>query len=289
MASWRLIDGFNMAFRAFYAVPDLVRSGDKFPTGALHGWVRTLWKLEDTLGKGNTVVFFDLGGSARHRELLPEYKAQRGSMPDELRAQIPLLKELSRLMGYAVVQQEGVEADDLIGSAALRLSQKGETVAIVSSDKDFGQLVGGNISQVCPPPTANPKLGWRTLDAEKVKEKFGVGPERIVDYLALVGDASDNIKGIEGVGPKTAAKWLNEFGSASGLLEKWNWVKPDRFRIILNHSRELIERNLQLVPLKTDCDIPDTMLTAPAVDKSALKNFLESYELKANAREVDIR
>ncbi len=285
MENWRLIDGFNMAFRAFHAMPELIRS-DGFPTGALHGWVRTLWKLEDIEGPAQTAVFFDLGGSLRHRELLPEYKAQRDAMPEPMRAQLPLLKDLTRLMGYRLVEQEGIEADDLIASAAALLRPHAQKISIVSSDKDFGQLVGGNLEQILPPPTANPKLGWRHLDEAGVHEKFGIPPEHVVDFLAIVGDTADNIRGIEGVGPKTATKWILEFGGVPELLKKWNWVTPERFRVVLNRSRELLERNLQLVRLKEDCNVAPAMAKEPSVDASALEAFFETYEMKASAREV---
>ena len=285
MQKWRLIDGFNMAFRAYHGMPDLIRS-DGFPTGALHGWVRTLWKLEDLEGAAQTAVFFDLGGSARHRALLPEYKAQRDTMPDPMRAQLPLLKALVPLMGYRLVEREGVEADDLIGSAVAALRGRAEALEIVSSDKDFGQLVGGNVVQILPPPTANPKLGWRRLDAEGVRQKFGVPPERVVDYLAIVGDVADNIGGVAGVGAKTAVKWIAEYGGVPDLLKKWNWVTPERFRVVLHRAADLLARNLELVRLKCDFDV-SAALDAPACpDAEKLAAFFETYEMKASARAV---
>lgn len=289
MGTWRLIDGYNMAFRAFYAMGDLKRADDAFPTGALHGWVRTFWKLEDDRGRADTAVFFDCGGSVRHRTLLPEYKAQRASMPDAMRMQMPLIKGLTRLMGYRLIEREGVEADDLIGASAVFLKAKGVPVEIVSSDKDFGQLVGDGILQITPPPTANPKLGWKTLDADGVQLKFGVSPSQIVDYLSMIGDVSDNIKGIEGVGPKTAAKWLSEYGDIDALLKKWNWVSPERFRVVLNRSRELLERNRALVALKCDWPVAEDLAQNAVADTAGLTAFFETYDMKASAREVGRR
>ena len=121
-------------------------------------------------------------------------------------------------MGLGGVEQDGVESDDLLASEAVALARKGDEVLIVSSDKDFAQIVGERIVMLLPPPTANPKLGWRRLDRAGVIEKFGVPPSQIADYLALVGDTSDNIPGIAGVGPKTASKWLAEFGSLEGVI-----------------------------------------------------------------------
>jgi len=211
MAKWLLVDGFNLAYRCFHALPELTRA-DGFPTGALHGWVKSLWKLIDLEKPDSTLVFFDLGESEDRIALLPEYKAQRKPMPDPLRQQIDPIKTLTRVMGLAGIESAGVESDDLLASEAVRLARAGDDVVIVSSDKDFAQIVDERIKIMLPPPSANPRLGWRLLDAAGVQEKFGVPPAQIAHYLALVGDTSDNIPGLDGVGPKTASKWLAECG-----------------------------------------------------------------------------
>ena len=220
-ASWAvkylLVDGFNLAYRCFFAIPELTRA-DGFPTNALHGWVKSLWKFADQERPDATAVFFDLGGAQDRLALHPEYKAQRAEMPEALVRQIEPLKQVTRLLGLKSVEVSGVESDDLLASEAVALVQAGHEVLIVSSDKDFYQLVGERIQILLPPPAANPKLGWRRLDAAGVREKFGVPPAQIADFLALVGDSADNIKGVEGVGPKTAAKWLAEFGSLAGVI-----------------------------------------------------------------------
>src|ERR1035437_4677531 len=207
MSKWLLVDGFNLAYRCFFALPELTRA-DGFPTGALHGWVKSLWKLADQEKPEATLVFFDLGGAQDRLPLHPQNKAHRAEMPDALRQQIEPIKQLTRAMGLVGIEQDGVESDDLLAAQAVAFARVGHESIIVSSDKDFAQIVGDKIKIMLPPPSANPKLGWRLLDAAGVQEKFGVPPAQIADYLALIGDTSDNIRGIDGVGPKTAAKWL---------------------------------------------------------------------------------
>ncbi|HVU23647.1 MAG TPA: 5'-3' exonuclease H3TH domain-containing protein, partial [Opitutus sp.] len=249
MAKWLLIDGFNLAYRCFYALPDLTRA-DGTPTGALHGWVKSLWKLQDQEKPEAMLVFFDLGESEERVALHADYKAQRAPMPDALRQQIEPIKALTRAMGLAGIEVQGVESDDLLASEAVALARTGHDVLIVSSDKDFAQVVDERIKIMLPPPSANPKLGWRLLDAAGVQEKFGVPPVQIAHYLALVGDTSDNIPGIDGVGPKTAAKWLAECGgSVECVIEKAAELKPERFREKVAAERERLRLNLKLTTL----------------------------------------
>ena len=238
-----LLDGFNLAFRSYYGLPDLTRS-DGFPTGALHGWVKTIWKLEDLEKPDEIVAFFDCGQSERHIALLPQYKANRSAMPEPLAHQMDKVFELTDYLGYPRIAKDGVEADDLIASAARLYSERGDEVVIVSADKDLAQCVGGRVKQLLPAPTVNPRIGWRTLDVEGVVNKFGVGPEQIPDYLALIGDSSDNIPGIAGVGPKTATKWLKTYGNLSNIIENAKGIVPRRFQSIIFQQQEDLRRNL---------------------------------------------
>src|SRR3954469_9876430 len=249
MSKWLLIDGFNLAYRCFHALPELT-SSKGFPTGALHGWVKSLWMLMGQEKPDATLVFFDLGESQDRLALLAEYKAQRKPMPDPLRQQIEPIKQLTRAMGLAGIEVDGVESDDPLAAEAVTLARQGHDVLIVSSDKDFAQVVDDRIKIMLPPPSANPKLGWRLLDAAGVQEKFGVPPSQIADYLALVGDTSDNIPGIDGVGPKTASKWLAECGgSIECVIEKAAQLKPDRFRGGGAQRTGQLRRNLKLTTL----------------------------------------
>lgn len=277
MAKWLLIDGFNLAYRCFFAIPELTRA-DGFPTNALHGWVKSVWKLEDQERPDGVVAFFDLGGSQDRLALLPEYKAQREEMPEALERQLPYVRSLTKAMGLVGVEQEGVESDDLLASQAVALGRAGHDVLIVSSDKDFAQIVDDRVQIMLPPPSANPKLGWRLLTAAGVLEKFGVPPAQIADYLALVGDASDNIPGLEGVGPKTAAKWLQQFGSLDGVLAAVAELKPERFQAAIATRADALRLNRRLTTLNL------TLPTLPAVraepDVSELFRLLGELEMK---------
>jgi len=278
MAKWLLVDGFNLAYRCFFAIPELTRA-DGFPTNALHGWVKSLWRLSDQEKPDGTLVFFDLGGAQDRLALHPEYKAHREEMPEALARQLPVIKEMTRAMGLVGIEEDGVESDDLLASHAMTLSRRGDDVLIVSSDKDFAQIVGDRIRIMLPPPTANPKLGWRLMDAAGVVEKFGVPPTRIADYLALVGDTSDNIPGLAGVGPITAAKWLSEFGSLEGVIGAADRLAPERFRPVMAASAERLRMNLRLTTLNLALPPP---ASAPAdLEATAFYAILERMEMKS--------
>lgn len=281
---WLLVDGFNLVFRSHFAMErsNLRRQSDQFPTGALHGWIKALQDLRDAEKPDRCVVFFDLGGSDRHLAVLPEYKAQRDDTPPDIILQLPEIKKLTALLGFAVVQQRGVEADDLIATAVQRLAAAGDECIIVSADKDFGQCVGGQVLQLAPPPTANPALGWRRLDAAGVEEKFGVPPALIADYLALVGDTSDNIPGLKGVGPKTAVKWLQQYGGLDGVLAAAETIEPARFRDQIRTEADRIRANLSLVRFRTDFAFEPG--DAPAEDVRGVVAFLEAMEMHSTLR-----
>ena len=243
-----LIDGFNLAFRAFYGMPDLTRE-DGFPTGAIHGWVRTMWWVEDNIKADKVYVFFDLGGASRQLAIREDYKANRGDTPVELEQQIPVIKEWTRAAGYAGVEENGIEADDLIAAYSQKLSDDGHDVVIISADKDLAQLVNNRVHQMLPPPTANPRLGWRELDPGGVEAKFGVKPGQIADYLALIGDTSDNIPGLKGVGPKTATKWLVQYGTLEEVIGHCGELNPKRFQGLVYEEADNLRLNLQMTLL----------------------------------------
>ncbi len=287
MSKWLLIDGFNLAYRCFFAIPELNRA-DGFPTNAVHGWVKSIWRLMDQERPAGVLVFFDLGGAQDRLALLPDYKAQREEMPEALEKQIPVLKELTRAMGLVGVEQDGVESDDLLASEAVSLARAGHEVLIVSSDKDFAQVVDDRIKILLPPPSANPKLGWRTMDAEGVMVKFGVPPAAIADYLALVGDTSDNIPGLSGVGPKTAVKWLLEYGSIEGLIAAAQSVKPERFREVIAARTDDLRRNLKLTTLNLALPVqPPGRLVEP--DVNAVLRILGEMEMRGALAEAQKR
>lgn len=281
---WLLVDGFNLAYRCFHALPELTSSTGR-PTGALHGWVKSLWKLIDQEKPDATLVFFDLGESQDRLKLLADYKAQRKPMPDPLRQQIDPIKQLTRAMGLAGIEVEGVESDDLLASEAVKLARSGHEIVIVSSDKDFAQIVDDRIRIMLPPPSANPKLGWRLLDAAGVQEKFGVPPVQIAHYLALVGDTSDNIPGLDGVGPKTAAKWLAECGgTVDGVIARAAELKPERFRAAVAESAERLRINLELTTL--NLALPEVKPEWRTPQPEELFRLLDEFEMRTTGVEA---
>lgn len=283
---WLLVDGFNLAFRAFHGMPELTRA-DGFPTGALHGWVKTLWRLQDQVSSAKMLVFFDLGGAQDRLAIHPEYKANRKETPEALERQIPVIKDITRAMGLVGVELDGVESDDLLASQARLLANAGHEVLIVSADKDFAQCVDDRIKILLPPPTANPKLGWRILDAAGVMEKFGVTPTQIAEYLALIGDTSDNIPGVDGVGPKTAAKWFAEFRSLDAIIANAGQLKPERFRGPVAERAADLRRNLQLTLLSDKS--PLVMIEPGDPDVERLCTLLESMQMKSTVTEARVR
>ena len=285
MGQTLLLDGFNLAFRSFYAVPELSR-GDGLPTNALHGWVKTVWRLMDLYPEAGVIAFFDLHGDREREALLPEYKANRTEMPEALSRQFPEIRRVTRLMGVAVVESSGVEADDLIGSAASALAGRGEEAVIVSADKDLAQCVKPGVVQLLPPPTANPRLGWRTLDEDAVQEKFGVRPDQIADYLALIGDNSDNIPGLAGVGPKTASNWLRAYGSLEGVIQNSGRLKPPRFQAKVGEEKENLLRNQKLTRLNLGHEVSFSEISP---DPEGLREFFAEMEMKSTGAEIEKR
>ena len=283
MAKWLLVDGFNLAYRCFFAIPELSRA-DGFPTNALHGWVKSLWKLADQEKPAGTLVFFDLGGAQDRLALHPEYKAQREEMPEALEKQLPYVRALTRAMGCVGIEQEGIESDDLLAAEAVVLARQGHDVLIVSSDKDFAQIVNQQIKILLPPPTANPKLGWQVRDEAGVREKFGVPPSQIADFLALVGDTSDNIPGINGVGPKTAAKWLSEYGDLERVIAHAAELQPERFRTAVAAEADKLRRNLKLTTLNVS--LPSLVLSTPTPAPEELYRLLETLEMRSALAEA---
>ena len=238
-----LIDGSSYLFRAFHALPPLTNAQGE-PTGALFGVVNM---LRATLKEKPDYVAFvlDASGPTFRDDLYPDYKANRPPMPEELRAQVEPMIRIVQALGFPLLRVDGVEADDVIGTLALQGAAQGMEVTISTSDKDFAQLVRPGVALV------NTMSGSRLDSAESVMEKFGVRPEQIVDFLALMGDAIDNVPGVEKCGPKTAAKWLGEYGTLDAIIEKAGEIKGkigDNLRAALPR----LPLNRTLVTIKTD-------------------------------------
>lgn len=285
MARFLLLDGYNLAFRAYYGMPELNRS-DGFPTSVVHGWVRTLWMLEDQQKPDTIYAFFDLGASSARSALQADYKANRDDTPEALEKQVPYLKALTLALGIPVIEREGVEADDMMAAAALLLKNRGDEALLVSADKDLGQIIQPGIRQLLPPPTANPRVGWRELDEAGVLKKFAVKPAQVPDYLALVGDTSDNIAGLAGCGPKTAAKWLDEYGNLETIIQSANYLNPSRFQEKVAREADHLRHNLAMVTLDLDQSVPVLDEDPLQANVEEAVRILEELEMKKAARDV---
>ena len=277
-----LCDGHNLAFRAFYGIKELKRS-DGFPTNMIHGWLKSFWRIEEDFSPNEIWVFFDLGGCHKRERILPEYKANRGAPPEGFLDQLNWVKKLTVAMGYGLVEEYGREADDLIAAKAKQRTSEDEIV-IVSADKDLGQLVGPNVSQLLPPPTANPKIGWRLLNAEGIEKKFGLSPDLVVDYLSLIGDQSDNIPGLSGVGPKTAVKWLKEWGNLEGIISNAGRISPKRFCSIVYEQRDILLRNRELIKLDDEPINDHNEPSTPNIQE--IKRILSAMEMRKSLEDA---
>ncbi len=270
MARLLIVDGHAYAYRAFYAIRGMTSPTGK-PTNAVYGFIKMLAKLRASLQPSHLVVVWDGGLSAERTTALPGYKAQRPEMPDELGSQIQELMEYLAAAGLASLCRGGVEADDVIAGLARRAAVAGWDVVVASSDKDFMQLVSPRIGLVNPSDKSVKVWG-----AAEVRAKAGVDPQQVVDWLALVGDAVDNIPGVTGVGPKTAAGLLNQFGSVTQLYGQLDAVKSERLRGALVAATEIVRRNVELVRLKEEL-ASDVSLADLAVRPERLETLREQY------------
>jgi DNA polymerase-1 len=244
MKTLLLVDGSSYLYRAFHAMPDL-RNRQNEPTGAIQGVLNMLRRLHKDYPADYSACIFDAKGKTFRDDIYPEYKANRASMPEDLRSQVVPLHEAIVAMGWPLIVEEGVEADDVIGALAKQAEREGMRVIISTGDKDISQLVNEHVTIVNTMPNAFRK-GDEILDIAGVEEKFGIPPGLIVDYLILIGDTSDNVPGVEKVGPKTAVKWLKEYGSLDNIIanaDKINGVVGENLRKTLPWlptARELI-------------------------------------------------
>src|SRR5690606_30116023 len=232
------------------------------------GVLNMLYKLIDEYAPERMAVVFDAPGRTFRDDLYEEYKANRPPMPDPLGAQIEPLRDAIRKIGIPVVSVSGIEADDVIGTLAKQAAEAGLPTVISTSDKDMAQLVGGRITLVNTMPRPG-RDASQPIDAAAVKEKFGVGPELIIDYLALVGDTTDNIPGVKGVGAKTAAKWLEQYGSLDGLIAHANEIggkAGERLRDALPHLPLYRELATTRCVCELPFDIDELEVKAPDLD-----------------------
>ncbi len=274
-----LIDGSAFIFRAYHALPPLTRKSDGLPIGAVSGFCNMLHRyVEGNTGPDaptHVAVVFDKGSHTFRNEIYDQYKANREAMPEDLRPQIPLTRDATRAFNIACKEMEGFEADDIIATLAVQARDAGGRVTIISSDKDLMQLVGGGVEML-------DAMKNRRIDSDGVVEKFGVGPERVVDVQALAGDSVDNVPGAPGIGIKTAALLINEFGSLEELLERAEEIKQPKRRATLIDNRAQIEMSKQLVTLDANMMLDFTLddLEVKDPEPEALMAFLADMEFR---------
>ncbi len=279
MPTLTLIDGSSYLYRAFHALPPLTNTFGE-PTGALFGIVNM---LRTTMKAGSDYVAFvcDAPGRTFRDDLYPQYKANRPSMPEELRAQIEPMMKIVGALGFPILCVPGVEADDVIGTLARQAAEQGIDTVISTGDKDFAQMVGAHIVLINT-------MSNTTMDIDGVVEKFGVRPEQIVDYLTLMGDSIDNVPGVEKCGPKTAAKWLGEYGTLDALLANADKIGGK----IGENLRAAIPRlplSRELVTIRTDVplDHGPTDLHMRERNVEALRELFTRYDFKAALKDLD--
>jgi len=280
MKTLLLVDGSSYLYRAFHAMPDL-RSPQGEPTGAIQGVLNMLKKLRSDFPADYSACVFDAKGKTFRDDWYPEYKANRPSMPDDLRAQIEPLHELVAAAGWNIIMVDGVEADDVIGTLAQQASNNGARCIVSTGDKDLTQLVNANVTLVNT-------MSNEVMDEAGVLAKFGVPPNRIVDYLTLVGDAVDNVPGVNKCGPKTAVKWLTQYDSLDGVIANAKDV-GGAVGENLRAALDWLPQGRKLVTVKCDVGLDKRYdeLTAPAEDKEKLKAMFERFGFRTLLRELN--
>ncbi len=284
-----LVDGSSYLYRAFHAMPDLrAVPGDptSAATGAIRGMINMMQALRKEVPTQLAACVFDAKGPTFRDEMYPAYKANRSPMPDDLRTQIEPIHAMVRMLGWTVLDVPGVEADDVIATLAVTAAKQGVTVVVSSGDKDLSQLVNEHI-------TIMDTMNGKKRDVAGVTAEFGVPPSLMIDYQTLVGDTVDNVPGVAKVGPKTAAKWLMEYGSLDNLLQHAADIKGVAGEN-LRQAVDWLPTGRQLVTMKTDCDLSAYVPSLPALDalhlaepdKPALKTFYDTYGFKGLARAI---
>lgn len=238
-----LIDGYSQIYRAFYAIRGLSNSRGQ-ASNAVHGLAKLLFRLEREYPSGHGAFTLDLGKPAFRLELAPEYKANRPPMPEELRSQMPYIRRWVHAAGWPILEHKGLEADDIIAGLAAEFADF--EVLILSSDKDIAQVISDRVKMLVP-NRAGGGVGVR--GPEEVVAKFAVSPPQIIDYLALIGDSSDNIPGVPGIGPKTAAKLLSEHGDMAGIIAAVDSMENAKLATKIRGCGELLEKNRRLIKL----------------------------------------
>ncbi|PKN04941.1 MAG: DNA polymerase I, partial [Deltaproteobacteria bacterium HGW-Deltaproteobacteria-9] len=275
-----LVDGSNYVYRAFYGIPQLTNSKG-FPTNAIYGFTTMLLKLLRDLQPDYIVVTFDLKGATLRHEEFADYKATRKPMPDDLIPQIPFIKEVVRGLSVTVLEKQGVEADDIIGTLAGSASRLGWKTILVSGDKDLMQLIDENVTMI-------DTMRDKTYDVAAVKERFGVGPDKVTEILGLMGDTSDNIPGVPGIGPKTAQRLIEEYGSVEEVIRNTENLRNVKLRESFRRHAEQARMSRQLALIRRDIeidfDLKDAVRREP--DKEVLSQLFSEFEFSSLLQEI---
>jgi len=278
-----LVDAYAHIYRGYYAVRALSTS-DGIPSNAIYAVGRFLLKLEKEYSPDLGAFVFDLGPPVKRLEIAPDYKANRPSMPDDMRQQIPVIREMIKAAGWNLLEKEGNEADDILAALAHRFTDN--PVRIISNDKDIAQSIDERVQMLITVPRVK---GFVIRDIENVIKKFEVKPEQVVDYLSLIGDSSDNIPGVNGVGPKTAVKLLQQFGSIDKMVQRVDEIKKVSLKEKIAGSTEIMKKNQELITLDTSIELENCSsldhlnMRLPNIDK--LLDITNKYELKSLAQE----
>ena len=286
MKTLLLVDGSSYLYRAFHAMPDL-RNSQNEPTGAIQGVLNMLRRLHKDYPSDYSACVFDAKGKTFRDDIYAEYKANRASMPDDLRLQIEPLHEAIKAMGWPLIVESGVEADDVIGALAKQAEREGIRTIISTGDKDITQLVNEHITVVNTMRDAFRRVD-DVLDIAGVERKFGIPPSLIIDYLVLVGDTSDNVPGVEKVGPKTAVKWLTEYGSLDNIVANADKI-TGKVGENLRAALDWLPTARQLITIRCDIGIQENLsdLAPQAIDKAKLAELFDRFEFKSWRRELE--
>jgi DNA polymerase-1 len=286
MKTLLLVDGSSYLYRAFHAMPDL-RNSQNEPTGAIQGVLNMLRRLHKDYPSDYSACVFDAKGKTFRDDIYPDYKANRASMPDDLRPQIEPLHEAIKALGWPLIMENGVEADDVIGALARQAEREGVRVIISTGDKDIAQLVNEHITVINTMRDAFRKVD-DVLDIAGVEKKFGIPPNLIVDYLVLIGDTSDNVPGVEKVGPKTAVKWLTQYGSLDNIVAHADEIKG----VVGENLRKALPwlpTARELIKIRCDVGIQENLadLAPQAIDKARLAELFDRFEFRSWRRELE--
>jgi DNA polymerase I len=286
MKTLLLVDGSSYLYRAFHAMPDL-RNAANEPTGAIHGVLNMLRRLHKDYPADYCACVFDAKGKTFRDDIYPEYKATRAAMPDDLRPQIAPLHEAIAALGWPLIMIEGVEADDVIGALAKQAESEGIRTIISTGDKDIAQLVNDHITVVNTMRDAFRRTD-DVLDIAGVEKKFGIPPSLIIDYLTLIGDKVDNVPGVEKVGPKTAVKWLQEYGTLDGIIENADNI-TGKVGENLRTALTWLPTAKELITIRCDIGIQDNLtdLAPRPLNKSKLVELFDRFELRSWKRDLE--